>query len=209
MAKGVSLLHSGRAKESVAASTGKTAIVSVVGPGEILGLSPILTGGLFGCTVEALEPTCVYYFRKAVFFHLPKNSSEFSQKIAAQLIRNCERANAGIRRPSVSSSAAERFARLLLEWAEGPLSNTDQCAAGPRILAPMTHEDISQCMASSRETMTRILGEFRKKKWIPPNRMDYHQRGRNSKVGSGLDVLLELMVFRNCNESHSPHPQMR
>jgi len=166
IAKGVFLLHSGRAKESVAASTGKTAIVSIVGPGEILGLSAILTAGLFSCTVEALEPTCVYYFRKALFFQLLKNSSEFSQKVAAQLIRNCERANAGIRRLVVSRSAAERFARLLLEWAESPLSNTNQSAAGLRILVTMTHEDISQCLGSSRETMTRILGEFRKKKWI-------------------------------------------
>ena len=166
MANGVFLLHSGRVKESVASGRGKTAIVGVVGPGEILGLSAILTGGLYRCTVEMLEPTCVHYVRKAFFFHLLKNSHEFSQKVAAQLIRNCERANAAIRRLSVSSSTAERFARLLLEWAECPLSNANQGATGPRILVTMTHEEISQCMGSSRETMTRILGKFRRNKWI-------------------------------------------
>jgi CRP/FNR family transcriptional regulator, cyclic AMP receptor protein len=166
MANGVFLLCSGRAKESVASSSGKTAIVSVVGPGEILGLSAILTGGLFGCTVKTLEATCVHYVRKAFFFHLLKNSREFSQRVAAQLVRNSERANAGIRRLGVSSSAAERFARLLLEWAEYPLSNTKQGATDPRILVTMTHEEISQCMGSTRETTTRVLGELRKKKWI-------------------------------------------
>ena len=108
----------------------------------------------------------MHYVRKALFFHLLKTSSEFSHKIAAQLIRNCERANAGIRRLAVSGSAAERFARLLLEWAENPLSNTNQGATGPRILVTMTHEEISQCIGTSRETMTRILGSFRRKKWI-------------------------------------------
>lgn len=166
MAHGVFLLHSGRAKEFVASSTGKTAIVGVVGPGEILGLSAILAGGLFESTVRTLESTCVHYVRKAFFLHLVKNSSEFSQKVAAQLMRNCERANAGIRRFGVSSSVTERFARLLLEWAECPLSNTDKGATGPRILVTMTHEEISQCLGSSRESITRILGELRKKKWI-------------------------------------------
>jgi CRP/FNR family transcriptional regulator, cyclic AMP receptor protein len=166
MANGVFLMHSGRAKESVISSTGKTAILGVVGPGEILGLSAILTGGLFGSTVETLESTCVHYVRKAFFLHLLKNSSEFSQKVSAQLIRNCERANAGIRRIGVSSSAAGRFARLVLEWAECPLSNANQGATGTRILVTLTHEEISQCMGSSRETMTRILGKLRRKKWI-------------------------------------------
>lgn len=166
IANGVFLVRSGRAKESVASSTGKIAIVSVVGPGEILGLSAILTGELFGCTVETLESTCVHYVRKALFFHLLKNSSEFTQMVAAQLVRNCERANAAIRRLGVSSSVAERFARLLLQWAACPLSNTNQGAPGPRILVTMTHEEISQFIGTSRETMTRILGELRRKKWI-------------------------------------------
>jgi CRP/FNR family transcriptional regulator, cyclic AMP receptor protein len=165
-AAGIFWLRSGQAKESMASGTGKTAIVRVVGPGEILGLSALLTGTPYECTVETLEPTCAHYVRRAAFLHLLTISRELSRTVAGQLIRDCEQAYAGIRRLGVSSSVREKFARLLLQWAECPLANVNQGEAAPRIRVTMTHEEVGQCVGSSRETLTKILGEFRKKKWI-------------------------------------------
>jgi CRP/FNR family transcriptional regulator len=165
-ATGVFLMRSGRAKESMASGTGKTAIVRVAGPGEILGLSAVLTNSRYGCTAETLEPTCVHYVQKAAFILFLKTSYNLNRIVAGQLIQNCEQAYAGIRRLGVSSSTREKFARLLLQWAESPLVNTNQVAAGPQFRVTMTHEEVGQCVGSSRETLTRILGELRKKKWL-------------------------------------------
>ena len=166
-AAGVFILRSGRAKESMVSSEGKTAIVRVVGPGAVLGVSAVLTGELHDATVETLEPSQADFVRKALFLHLMKTSGELGQRIAHQLSVNCKEAYATIRCLGLSGTVAGRVARLLLYWAGCPLANRD--AGGVRIRVTLTHEEISQSIGSTRETTSRILGDFRKKKWITTN----------------------------------------
>ena len=168
-ATGVFLLHSGRVKESMVSSMGKTAIVRVVGPGAILGLSAVLTGSPHESTAEPLEPSHADFIRKGHFLHLLKTSRGLNQLVASQLLSNQNEANATIRCLAVSSSVSERLARLLLHWAECPTANQDHRTAKVRIQVPLTHEEIGQSIGSTRETMSRLLGEFRKKKWITMN----------------------------------------
>jgi CRP/FNR family transcriptional regulator len=166
-ASGVFLLCSGRAKESMVANTGRTAVVRVVGPGVILGLTSVLTDEPHESTVEVLEPTRADFVRKVPFLHLLKTSSHLSQMVAGQLSRNCKEAYASIRCIGLSGSVSERIARLLLHWAECPLANGGP--VGVRIRVTLTQEEISQCIGSTRETTSRMLGEFRDKKWITVN----------------------------------------
>jgi CRP/FNR family transcriptional regulator len=168
-AKGVFLLRSGRAKESMASHRGKTAIVRVVSPGVILGLSAVLTGSLHDSTVETLEPTHADFVRKALFLRLLKNSVQLGQMVSRQLNRNCREAYAAIRCIGISGSVAERLARLLLQWAQTPLASQNGGLPGVRIRVALTHEEISQFIGSTRETTSRVLGEFREKKWITAN----------------------------------------
>ena len=168
-ATGVFLLRTGQAKESMVSSKGKTAIVRVVGPGVILGLSAVLTGAPHECTVETLEPTHADYLQKAAFLHLLKTSRDLSQMVASQLVRNCKEAYAGIRCLGVSGSVSERLARLLLQWAECPLANQNRDAVGVRIRITLTHAEIGQFVGSTRETISRILRKLQEKKWITTN----------------------------------------
>jgi len=166
---GVFLLHSGWVKESMASSKGKTAIVRVVGPGVILGLSAVLTDAPHDCTAETLEPAHADYMRKSAFLHALKVSSELSRMVARQLSRDCKDAYAGIRCLGVPGSVREKLARLLLLWAENPIPNQNRDAVGVRIRVALTHEEIGQFVGTTRETMSRILAELRKKKWIVTN----------------------------------------
>lgn len=168
-ATGVFLLRSGRAKESMVSNTGRTAGVRVVGPGVILGLSSVLTNAPHESTVETLEPTHADFLRKVTFLHFMKTSAHLSQLVANQLSRNCKEAYASIRCLGLSGSVSERLARLFLQWAECPLANRNGDAVGVRIRVTLTHEEISQFVGSTRETTSRILGEFRDKKWITVN----------------------------------------
>ena len=168
-ATGVFLLRTGRVKESVASNRGKTAIVRIIGPGEILGLSAVLTDGAHESTVETLEPSYADFVRKARFLRLLRNSGPLSQMVACQLSRDCKEAYAALRFHGVSGSVPERLARLLLHWAECPLPNQPRSAAGLRIRITLTHEEIGQAVGTTRETMSRVLGEFREKKWIAMN----------------------------------------
>jgi len=168
-APGVFLLRTGQAKESIVSSTGKTAIVRVLGRGVILGLSAVLTGAMHESTVETLEPTQVDFLWKIPFLRFLKNSPEFGQIVARQLSRDCKETYASIRRLGISESVAERLARLLLHWAEYPLTDQDRNISGIRIRVTLTHEEIGQCVGVARETTSRALGEFREKKWITVN----------------------------------------
>jgi CRP/FNR family transcriptional regulator, cyclic AMP receptor protein len=58
----------------------------------------------------------------------------------------------------LSHSVSERFAKFLLETAaDGEISN-----GTVRVRLAMTHEEISQLVGTSRETITRLLSEFRR-----------------------------------------------
>jgi CRP/FNR family cyclic AMP-dependent transcriptional regulator len=168
-AAGIFFLRTGRAKESMVSSKGKTAIVRVVGPGVILGLSAVLTGAPHECTAETLEPAHADYVGKGPFLHSLKISRQLSQLVASQLIRVCKDAYAGIRCLGVSGSVSEKIAGLLLQWAECPLASQNGDGEGIRIRVTLTQEEIGQIVGTTRETITRILGVLRKKKWITTN----------------------------------------
>jgi CRP/FNR family transcriptional regulator, cyclic AMP receptor protein len=166
-ATGIFLLRTGRAKESMVSSSGRTAIVRVVVPGVILGLAGVLTGAPHESTVEALEPSRADFLRKPDLLHLLRTSGPLGQVVASQLSRNCKEAYASVRCLGLSSTVSEKFARLVLHWAaECPLANHDKDTANVRIRVLLTHEEIAQAMGTTRETTSRTLRKFRDMEWI-------------------------------------------
>ena len=168
-AEGVFFLRRGTAKESMVSSTGRTAIIRVVGPGAILGVAAILTGTLHDSTVETLEPCHADFLAKTQFLDLLKTSSHLGKTVASQLNRDCKDAYASVRCLGLSGSVSGRLARLILRWAEYPIANDDKNAATIRIRVILTREEIGQSIGSTRETASRVLGEFQEKQWITMN----------------------------------------
>lgn len=165
-ALGVFLMCSGRVKKSMSSAKGKSTIVTIANPGEILGLAAVLTGVDHDHTVETLEPTHAEYMSKAHLLSLMKISGVFSLMVTRQLCRNCMEAYSAIRYRSTSESVSERLARLLLLWAENPVEELKWKSLEVKILVTYTHEEIGQFVGSSRETTTRTMGIFQRKKWI-------------------------------------------
>jgi len=56
LSRGVHVLHSGRAKVSITSAEGKTLVLRVAQPVDLLGINATLTGRPYGATVETLEP---------------------------------------------------------------------------------------------------------------------------------------------------------
>ena len=165
-ASGVFLLRSGKVKETVVSNKGKTAIVRVAGPGDILGLSAVLVSGVYESSAETLQPTHADFMRKAPFLRLLNTSPELAKMVATQLSRNCKEAYDSIRCFGFSASVSERVACLLLHWAELRPTNGDSNTVGIRIRVTFTHEEMAQLVGSTRETISRVLGEFRRRKWL-------------------------------------------
>jgi CRP/FNR family transcriptional regulator len=165
-ATGVFFLRRGTAKESMVSSTGRIAIIRVVGPGAILGVAAILTGTPHDSTVETLEPCHADFLARTQFLDLLKTSSHLGKTVASQLNRDCKDAYASVRCLGLSGSVSGRLARLILRWAEYPIANDDKNAATIRIRVILTREEIGQSMGTTRETTSRILAEFQEKRWI-------------------------------------------
>jgi CRP/FNR family transcriptional regulator len=59
----------------------------------------------------------------------------------------------------LSHSAAEKLAKLLLEWSS---KNGEGGKMEPRLKLRLTHEEIAQMIGTSRETVTRLFAEMKK-----------------------------------------------
>lgn len=155
---GIFILCQGRAKLSTTSREGKTLIVRIAEPGEVLGLHAVLTGGPYELTVETMQPCQLNFVGREDMLRFLREHADASLHATQHLARDCSDAYGVVRTIGLSHSVSERFARFLLETsADGEVSN-----GTVRVRLAMTHEEISQLVGTSRETITRLLSEFRR-----------------------------------------------
>jgi len=155
---GVFILCQGRVKLSTTSREGKTLIVRIADAGEVLGLHAVVTGGRYELTVETMQPCQLNFVGRDDMLRFLKGHADASLHAIQHLARDCSDSYGVVRSIGLSHSVSERFARFLLETAaDGEISN-----GKVRVRLAMTHEEISQLLGTSRETITRLLSEFRK-----------------------------------------------
>ena len=158
--RGVYVLCQGRAKLMATNSDGKTFILKIAEPGEILGLHSAVSGKPYEVTVETLQPSQLAYIGREDFLQFLKQHPDACLHAAQQLSNDCQSAYDVIRSIGLSHSVSEKLARLLLQWAtDGQVSD-----GAIRLKLSLTHEEMAQLIGTSRETVTRILGDFKKQR---------------------------------------------
>jgi len=157
--RGIYIVCSGRVKLSTTSRDGKTLILRIAEAGEVLGLHATVSGKTYELTAESLQPCQLDFIRRDDFLKFLQNHGDACLRAAQHLSQNCQSAYEMIRSLGLSHSVSEKVARLLLEWA----SDGDATKDGIRIKVSLTHEEIAQLIGTSRETVTRVLGEFREK----------------------------------------------
>jgi CRP/FNR family cyclic AMP-dependent transcriptional regulator len=158
-ARGVFLLCSGQVKLSVSSSGGKTLILRIANPGDLLGLTAAMSDSTYEASAETLHPCQVAFIRRDDFSRFIGRHPEAYQAVIRQLGSQYTVACEQLRTMGLASSAHEKLARLLLQWSsEG--KDTDE---GRQIKVSLTHEQIAECVGSTRETVTRTLSEFKHK----------------------------------------------
>jgi CRP/FNR family transcriptional regulator len=159
----VHALYRGSVKLSVCSKEGKTLILQVAGPGELLGLSAVVTGAPYEMTAVTLEPCLTNLIRAEDFIAFLSTHGEACLRVAQHLSHNYHAACARLRSFGLSNTAAERLAKLLLDWCVTRGQETD---CGVRLRVAFTHENIARMIGASRETVTRLLGEFKRRRII-------------------------------------------
>jgi CRP/FNR family transcriptional regulator len=158
--RGIFVLCKGSVKLSINSPSGRTVIVKLAEPGEVLGLSATISGKPYEVTAETLDPCQVNFVKREDFLHFLKDDVEACFKVAEQLSEKYHNACKEAGSLGLSHSAAEKLAKLLLEWSS---KNGDAAKAEPRLKLRLTHEEIAQMIGTSRETVTRLFAELKKR----------------------------------------------
>ena len=158
--RGVYVLCEGRAKVSIASAEGKTLVLRIAQPGDLLGINATLTGQPYGATAETLERSRIDFVARADLLKLLDRDKKAYLGVAQALGNKLRGVVEHTRLLFLSQSASEKLARLLIRWCNELGKRTPQ---GIRIISGLTHEEIGQMICASRETVTRVLSEFRRK----------------------------------------------
>jgi CRP/FNR family transcriptional regulator len=156
----VYLICAGRAKLTTSGADGKTLIIQIAEAGEVLGASAAISDGPHEVTAETLTPCQMAFIKKDDFVAFLSGHGDASLRLARILSAGYRLAYEQIRSLGLSHTAGEKLARLLLSWCDETGKETD---SGVRIKMGLTHEEISQLIGTSRETVTRLFSDFRKK----------------------------------------------
>lgn len=160
--RGVFILCSGRAKLTTTSTEGRTLIVKIVNAGEILGASAAILDKPYEVSGETLEPSQVNFIRREDFLRFLGTYAEACMHTAQALSEKYEAAQREIRSLGLAQTTSEKLAKLILDWCVGG----EQTTNGTRLQVLLTHEEIAQMIGTTRETVTRLLSEFKRKKLI-------------------------------------------
>jgi CRP/FNR family cyclic AMP-dependent transcriptional regulator len=159
MPRGIFVLCKGTVKLSINSPSGRTMIVELAEPGEVLGLSATISGKPYEVTSETIDPCQVNFVKRDDFLRFLKEDVQACFKVAEQLSEKYHDACNEVRSLGLSHSAAEKLANLLLKRSS---KKGESGKAEPRLKLRQTHEEIAQMIGTSRETVSRLLAEMKK-----------------------------------------------
>lgn len=164
MPRGAFVLCSGKVKLSTTSRDGKVLIVKVAQAGEVLGLSAVISGTCYEVTAETAAPCQVNFIEREALLRLMEKNGELGLHSAQALSTDFQSAYRDIHDLVLARSSAGKLAKLLLSWTQ----NREKYALGTeiRIRNGVTHEEMAQMIGASRETVTRLLSDLKKKELI-------------------------------------------
>ena len=137
-------------------------ILRIARPGEILGLSSVITGNPYPMTAETLYQCTVASVRRSDFLDFLNRYPEAYKAVACELSLQQDEACARLRTIGLTHCTSAKIGRLLLEWC----ANGRKTVHGTRVHLALTHEEIAECIGASRETVTRVLSDFRRRRIV-------------------------------------------
>jgi len=161
--RGAFVLCSGKAKLSTTSRDGKVLILKIAEAGEVLGLSAVIAGEPFELTAETAGPCQINFIEREALVRLIEKNGEFGLHASQALSREFQSAYRDIHDLVLARSSAGKLARLLLSWT--PIREQFE-PPEVRVRASLTHEEMAQMIGSSRETVTRLLSDLKKKEFI-------------------------------------------
>src|SRR6266700_2274840 len=162
VSRGVFILCSGHVKLSTSSADGRTLILRISEPGEVLGLPATVTGTPYELTADVMEPTQANFIPRPEFLNFLRDHGEAALRVAQQLGEIYHSAVAEMRTIGLSHSAGEKLARFLLDRC----ADHDEGKGEVKLTLTFTHEEIAQMIGASRETVTRVFADFKRRQLL-------------------------------------------
>jgi CRP/FNR family cyclic AMP-dependent transcriptional regulator len=160
MPRGIFVICKGSVKLSINSPSGRTMIVKLAEAGEVLGLSASISGKPYEVTAETIDPCQVNFVKREDFLEFLKEDVSVCFKVAEQLSDKYHNACKEVRSLGLSQSAVEKLASLLWEWSS---KNGEATKPESRLKLRLTHEEIAQMIGTSRETVSRLFADLKKR----------------------------------------------
>ncbi|MFY9842621.1 MAG: Crp/Fnr family transcriptional regulator [Terriglobales bacterium] len=161
MPRGVYIACCGRSKLSVESRDGKTIILKIAGDRQVLGMSAVVCGVPSGITVTTIELCQIKFVERDSFLRLIERNSQVAFACATMLAHEVATSFDDVHDLLFARSSTEKLARLLLSWVSNEPRNREL-----RVITEFTHEEMAQMIGSSRETVTRLLCDMKRKDLI-------------------------------------------
>jgi CRP-like cAMP-binding protein len=156
------LIKEGRVALNLLSQEGRTLTVRVVRAGDIFGHATLLSDGTFDTFAEALRPTTVAAVRRDTLEELMISRPALALGLMDDLGRHSQALSRRLGSVAFKSVPA-RLASILLELAQ-PVGR-DSTDAGR-----WTHQELADMINAYRETVTKVLNQFRGAKLIEMDR---------------------------------------
>lgn len=161
--RGVFVLCSGEAKLTATSKQGESIILRLAEPGELLGLSSLIANSSYTATAETLTPAQVAFIPARKFQRFLRSHPDVALRVAEHLSMELHKSWEQARLLALAPSTRAKLAQLLLEWAsEHGKTEPD----GICVPFHMTHEEIGRIIGASRETVSRLLSDFKRRRLI-------------------------------------------
>jgi CRP/FNR family transcriptional regulator len=139
-------------------------IVRVAGPGSVLGLYAVLSHGVYEVSAESLTAAQLRPVERERFLSFLRTHKEAQMRAVQCICQEYRFALQDACRIALAETVAARLGRLLLELSHQIGEHLN--GGGFRFPLLLTHEEMASMACTTRETVTRTLGQFRKDGWI-------------------------------------------
>ena len=156
------MILNGRVKVTNIGPDGKEVILSVLGPGEFFGEMSLLDDEPRSATVVTMEKTEMMTLRRQEFLNLLETDKEILTRLLATLSGRLRHANAQIKSLALLDVLG-RIARLFLDLAE---KQGRKLLDGSVVFRRPTHQEIASMVGTSRETVSRMIGDLSRENYI-------------------------------------------
>ena len=158
------LICSGYMKLSAGREHEKQMILRVAGPGSMLGLYAVLSHGVYEVSAESLTPAQLRPVERDRFLSFLRAHKEAQMRAVQCICQEYRFALQDACRIALAETVAGRLGHLLLDL--GNQIGEHLPTGAIRFPLLLTHEEMASMTCTTRETVTRTLGQFRKDGWI-------------------------------------------